>query len=181
MAAPAQSVHKGWVFHQSGIRVSNLEKSISFYRDVLGLTVLQQMEVETFTIVFMAYVPEGEENPGLRLDRSGVIELIWSETSPPLITNSDTHPGFGFIKLMFTIPDIAAAMEHIEKSGYKVLKYPGKTDEASSDVIARAIGAELSGKGRNKDFWNTLAAPIAFAQDPDGYYIEFLQQDVMDV
>ncbi|EXJ67520.1 uncharacterized protein A1O5_09533 [Cladophialophora psammophila CBS 110553] len=176
MATAAPSPHAGWVFNQSGIRVSNLEKSISFYQEVLGLSLLQKVQADTFTIAFMGYVPGGVDNPGLELDREGIVELIWSETSGPLITNSKTHDGFGFIKLMFTVPDIMSAMEHMKKFGVKVLKYPGTTDEASLDVVARAIGAEPSGKGRNQGFWH-FVGPIAFVEDPDGYYIELMQQD----
>ncbi|KIY01496.1 uncharacterized protein Z520_03048 [Fonsecaea multimorphosa CBS 102226] len=164
-------------FNQIGIRVSDLQRSLHFYQDVLGMKELGRMEFETVKICFVGY-PEGAAGPDGTatgrsfLAREGVLELIWSEHSSKHITNANEHPGFGLIKLCFTVPDISACMKRMEDKGVKVLKQPGSPQ--GLEVAARATGAEMPEKGRNQGLWKAVTG-VGFVEDPDGYLIELVQ------
>ncbi|OAL40157.1 hypothetical protein AYO20_00577 [Fonsecaea nubica] len=162
-------------FNQIGIRVSDLDRSLHFYKDVLGMTELGRMELDTVKICFVAF-PEGDAGTAgdmsTLLSRQAVLELIWSEHSSKLITNPNEHPGFGFIKLCFTVPDLPACMQRLVDNGVKILKQPGSTQ--GLEVAARATGAESPEKGRNEGLWKAVTG-VGFAEDPDGYLVEILQ------
>ncbi|OQV04659.1 Glyoxalase-like domain-containing protein [Cladophialophora immunda] len=159
-------------FNQIGIRVSDIQRSIGFYQDVLGMKELGRMEFDTVKIWFLGY-PETDTGAGRSfLAREGVLELIWSEHSQKHITNANDHPGFGLIKLCFTVPDVSACMKRMEDNGVKVLKQPGSAQ--GLEVAARAVGAEAPEKGRNQGLWKAVTG-AGFVEDPDGYLIELVQ------
>jgi hypothetical protein len=65
---------KGWKFNQIGIRVSDLERSLAFYRDVLGLQEISRITSGVATVVFVGY-PDGSP-PDKVFSREGVLELM---------------------------------------------------------------------------------------------------------
>ncbi|OAP57572.1 lactoylglutathione lyase [Fonsecaea erecta] len=164
-------------FNQIGIRVSDLQRSLHFYQDVLGMKELGHMEFDTIKIWFVGYPEkdagaEGSATKNPVLAREGVLELIWSENSLKNITNANDHPGFGLIKLCFTVPDISACMKRMEDNGVKILKQPGSPH--GLDVAARAIGTEMPDQGKNQGLW-TAVTRVGFVEDPDGYLVEIVQ------
>ena len=69
---------RGWRFNQVGIRVSDLQKSLSFYQDVLGLKELVRMDLDTVKIWMLGY-PDNARPGASMLDREGVLELVYSQ------------------------------------------------------------------------------------------------------
>lgn len=63
----------GWKFNQIGIRVSNMEASLSFYTKILGMKELVRMDFDTVNIALLAYPADGD--PGM-FAREGLLELI---------------------------------------------------------------------------------------------------------
>lgn len=120
------------------IRVGNMERSLQFYTEVLGMKLLRQEEFPDgkFSLAFVGY--GGEED-------NTVIELThnWDTDS------YDLGNGYGHIAI--AVPDAAAACAEVKKRGGKVI---------------REAGPMMHG---------TLV--LAFVEDPDGYKIEFLEQD----
>ncbi|EXJ70293.1 uncharacterized protein A1O5_06361 [Cladophialophora psammophila CBS 110553] len=164
-------------FNQIGIRVSDLQRSLNFYQEVLGMKELARMEFDTVKIWFLGYPEDyaGTDGSGAGrsfLAREGVLELIWSEHSRKHVTNSNDHAGFGFIKLCFTVPDVSACMKRFEASGVKILKQPGSPH--GLEIAAQAIGAEMPEKGRNQGLWKAVTG-AGFVEDPDGYLVELVQ------
>lgn len=75
----------GWRFNQIGIRVADLARTMTFYRDVFGMREVARINCDTLQIVFLAY-PLGDKDPkeeeegrGALLDREGVLEVICSQ------------------------------------------------------------------------------------------------------
>ena len=104
------------------IRVGNLERSIQFYTEVLGMKLLRQKDYPDgrFTLAFVGY---GDE------DSNSVIELThnWDTVSYDL--------GSGFGHLAIEVGDVYAAAEKIRAQGGKIIREPGPMN-AGTTIIA---------------------------------------------
>lgn len=121
------------------IRVLDLEKSLAFYCDHLGLKLLRKNEYPEgrFTLAFLGYGDESDHT---------VIELThnWDRTKPYIMGEAFGHLAIG-------VDDIYKVCETLEMSGVEVPRPPGPMKGGGSTVIA-------------------------FARDPDGYFIEFIER-----
>jgi len=104
------------------IRVGNLDRSIEFYTEVLGMKLLRKKDYPNgrFTLAFVGY---GEETD------TSVIELThnWDTDSYDLGT------GYGHIAL--GVADIYAVCDEIRQRGGNITREPGPMKESTS-VIA---------------------------------------------
>ena len=104
------------------IRVGNLEKSIQFYTDVLGMQIIKRKDYPEgrFTLVFVGYGPEAT---------TALIELTYNwDTS-----HYDVGNGFGHIALH--VNDIVGLCKKVSDSGAKVTRAPGAMKHGTT-VIA---------------------------------------------
>ncbi|MFI9654214.1 lactoylglutathione lyase [Guyparkeria sp. GHLCS8-2] len=104
------------------IRVSDLEKSLAFYTDVLGMKLLRQQDYPAgeFTLAFVGYGEESE---------TAVLELTYNWGDHQY----DLGDGYGHIAI--EVDDVYAAAEKIAEKGGKILREPGPMN-AGSTVIA---------------------------------------------
>lgn len=109
-------------FLHTMLRVGNLQRSIDFYTNVLGMKLLRQKDYPTgrFTLAFVGY---GEE------DKNTVLELThnWDTDSYDLGT------AFGHIALQ--VDDAARACDMVRQKGGKVTREAGPMKHGGS-VIA---------------------------------------------
>ncbi|WP_305857162.1 lactoylglutathione lyase [Balneatrix alpica] len=125
------------------LRVTNLERSIEFYTQVLGMRLLRTSENPEYryTLAFVGYGEESEE---------AVLELTY---------NWDTHAyelGTAYGHIAIETADIYATCEQIKRSGGKVTREPGPV-KGGTTVIAfvedpdgykiELINAKDAGKG----------------------------------
>ena len=117
------------------LRVGDLERSIKFYTEVLGMKLLRTSENAEYkyTLAFVGYGDESE---------NAVIELTYNWG----VDKYDLGTAYGHIAL--GVDDIYSTIEAIGVAGGKITREPGPV---------------LGGK-----------TVIAFAEDPDGYKIEFI-------
>ncbi|MBP9726289.1 MAG: lactoylglutathione lyase [Gammaproteobacteria bacterium] len=104
------------------IRVGNLEKSIQFYTDVLGMQIIKRKDYPEgrFTLVFVGYGPE---------PTTALIELTYNwDTS-----HYDIGNGFGHIALH--VSDIYGLCQLVTHKGGKVTRAPGAMKHGTT-VIA---------------------------------------------
>ena len=99
-------------FLHSMIRVNNLEESIKFYTEVLGMKILREKEYPEgkFSLAFLGYGKEAEDT---------VIELTY---------NWDTsyyEHGNAFGHIAIEVDDIYKVCEEIKDKGAKVIRDPG--------------------------------------------------------
>jgi len=104
------------------LRVGNLEESIKFYTEVMGMTLLRQKDYPDgkFTLAFVGY---GEESDNT------VIELTH---------NWDTDQydiGAGFGHLALEVDDVYQATDEIRQRGGKIIRDAGPMN-AGSTIIA---------------------------------------------
>lgn len=104
------------------LRVGDLERSIAFYRDVLGMQELRRKDYPKgkFTLAFMGYGPETENT---------VLELTynWGVDSYELGT------AYGHIAI--GVPDVYEACEKMKQTGGKVIRDAGPMN-AGDTIIA---------------------------------------------
>ena len=104
------------------IRVGDLDRSIKFYTDVLGMKLLRRKDYPDgkFTLAFVGYGPETEH---------AVVELTFNWGTGKY----DLGNGFGHIAL--EVDDVYAACADIKKRGGKVTREAGPMKHGST-VIA---------------------------------------------
>ena len=105
------------------IRVFDLQKSLEFYTQHLGMKLLRQKDYPDgkFTLAFVGYGDEASNT---------VIELThnWEQAAP-----YEIGTGFGHIAL--GVPDIYSTCADLEKVGIKILRAPGPMKHGNT-VIA---------------------------------------------
>ena len=162
MTRPAGT--ESFALNQTMLRIRDPEPSLAFYRDVLGMTLLQKLDFEEmrFSLYFLADLAEGEtipQDPAERarfiFNRETTLELThnWGTETDPAFKgyhdgNADPR-GFGHIGI--SVADVTQACARFEALGV-----PFKKRQQD---------------GRMKD--------IAFITDPDGYWIEILSASGM--
>ncbi|SDS04925.1 MULTISPECIES: lactoylglutathione lyase [Pseudomonadaceae] len=101
------------------LRVGDLEKSIAFYTEVLGMTLLRRKDYPDgrFTLAFVGYGNEAENS---------VLELTHNWDTP----SYDLGNGYGHIAI--EVNDVYKACEQIKSSGGKVVREAGPMMHGSS-------------------------------------------------
>jgi len=119
------------------LRVGDLERSIGFYTQVLGMKLLRRKDYPSgrFTNAFVGYGDEAKES---------VIELTHNWDTP----SYDLGAGYGHIAI--EVEDASRTCAEVKKRGGKVTREAGPMKHGTT--------------------------VIAFAEDPDGYKIEFIER-----
>ncbi len=134
-----------------GLCVADVERSIRFYRDLLGLTLRAELRVQgepTDTLLRLREV----DLRAVYLERDGTrIELL-SYASPGVVGDATPRPmnQRGLTHLSLRVDDLAATLETLRAAGVQVL------DETRIAIPAFEAGA-------------------VFVCDPDGTLIELIQ------
>lgn len=133
------------------IRIKDHTKSLQFYQETMGMSLIRTVENPDakFNLYFLAY---GAVASGTQAQREGLLELTWnygteSDESFKYHNGNDEPQGFGHIAI--TVDDLDAACQRLEEKGVQWKKR--LTD----------------GRMRN----------VAFVLDPDGYWIEVVQNE----
>lgn len=148
------------------MRIKDPQRTLDFYTRVLGMRLLRRLDFQelNFTLYFLAFLDEqaAEDVPTETGPRTtwtfaqrGVLELThnWGTENDPALSyhnGNDEPQGFGHIAV--TVPDVYAACERFEAMEVPFIKRPD--------------AGKLQG--------------IAFIQDPDGYWVEIVQADMME-
>jgi lactoylglutathione lyase len=104
------------------IRVFDLDRSIRFYTELLGMELLRREEFPDgkFTLAFVGYGPEAN---------NAVVELThnWDQTAPYEI-------GTGFGHLALGVQDIYAVCAELEKQGARIPRKPGPMKHGTTHI-----------------------------------------------
>ena len=155
----------GFSLQQTMLRIKDPKKSIDFYKKNFGFTLIHSYDFPqwTFALHFLAILPDGMSNPVPGTKESE--EFLWnlpmgvstlelthnygSENDDTFqVNNGNVEPARGFGHIAVMTPDVYAASDELDKLGVRFQKKP---DE-----------------GRMKG--------IAFALDPDNYWIEIVSR-----
>jgi lactoylglutathione lyase len=150
-------------WQQTMLRIKDPLKSIPFYTNLMGMTIIDELDFPQFNfkLWFLSTLPEGEKYslvPGTKeahdylwTIEGTALELTWNygtenDTSQKYHPGNQERDGFGHIA--FNTDDVYAACAKLEVAGVTFKKKP---DE-----------------GRMKG--------LAFAYDPDGYWVEIVKR-----
>ena len=155
-----------YVFNQTMLRIKNPSVSLDFYTRVLGMKLYRKLDFPEmkFTLYFLAIpgdveddkVPENDnQRTTWTFSQRAMLELThnWGSENDKDFSyhNGNSEPqGFGHIG--FSVPDVYAASKRFEDLGVNFIKMPDD--------------GKLKG--------------LAFIQDPDGYWIEILQANMIE-
>jgi lactoylglutathione lyase len=104
------------------LRVGDLDRSVRFYTDVLGMKLLRTTDrpEQKYSLAFVGY--DGEE-------RSAVLELTYNYG----VDRYELGGGFGHVAL--EVPDVKGACDKVKKQGGRVTREPGPV-KGGTTVIA---------------------------------------------
>jgi len=155
-AAPGDVVGVGGFSHI----VANVERSVAFYRDVLGLEMPNPPRAFDSTpwIVDMGNTPGAQSRPA-------ILHIPGSKLGVELIDYKDidrksAHPNFqdpGAASLILTVRDIDPLMAKLKEAHARINSKGGEP---------ATIHGPNGSRGR-----------VVFVQDPDGFFIEISQRD----
>lgn len=157
---------EGYVFNQTMMRIKDPAASLDFYTRVLGMSLVRKLDFPEmqFSLYFLGYLDERQAAAVPRDDahrttftfgREAMLELThnWGTEDDPDFhyhNGNDQPQGFGHIGI--AVPDVYRAAERFDELGVEFIKRPDD--------------------GKMKG--------LAFIQDPDGYWIEILQPNMLE-
>ena len=109
-------------FLHTMLRVGDLQRSVKFYTEVLGMKLLRRTDrpEQKYSLAFVGYDTE---------DRASVIELTYNYG----VERYDLGGGFGHLAI--GVPDVKGACERVRNNGGKVTREPGPV-KGGTTVIA---------------------------------------------
>jgi catechol 2,3-dioxygenase-like lactoylglutathione lyase family enzyme len=142
--------------HHAGITVSNLERSLRFYRDLLGLRVLADSRMTDARVAALL----GTEVIDLRIvdldtNDGRIIELLeYVQPSGERVDYTSRDPGSGHIAL--AVDDLERVRAGIEQAGGSVISREPVTAVDTEGMFAHAR--------------------LLYIRDPDGMILELVQR-----
>jgi lactoylglutathione lyase len=155
---PDEETHR-YVLNHTMVRIKDAERSLDFYTRILGMRLASKFDFEQwkFSLYFLqarGNGPDSGSSADATFSAPGLLELThnWgSEDDPNFHPHSGNDEPKGYGHICIAVPDIEAACRRFEKLGVTFQK--------------------RLGEGGMKE--------IAFIRDPDGYWIEVVQPDLM--
>lgn len=141
------------VLDHVSVTVSDMERSLVFYRDLLGLKEVERHHLEGETISKMAGKPgvimevvrlEAPETPGIKLDLQQYLAPQGKVSDAKLGDAGHSHICYG-------VPDVWAAYRDLKAKGVEFVSEP--------------VSFDLE--------WGIVY--VVFFEDPDGYILELMQ------
>ena len=113
--------------HHTRYRVADLDKTVSFYKDVIGLAEVRRVKSPRGSELVFLKAPESEE----------LIEICCYPASGPVIIGPDlTH-------LAFEVEDIEAFAKHAAAKGYPLSDGPTRSSSGTFAFIDAPEGYEI--------------------------------------
>jgi lactoylglutathione lyase len=152
----------GYVLTHTMLRIKDPQRSLAFYKDVLGMHLLKHVDFPEarFSVYFLAMAAnhradlEGAALTRWMFSQSGFLELThnWgTELDPQLRMHDGNEAPRGYGHICICVPDIEAACARFDRMGVRFHK--------------------RLGEGGMKE--------IAFICDPDGYRYEIVQASLV--
>jgi catechol 2,3-dioxygenase-like lactoylglutathione lyase family enzyme len=139
--------------HHTGLTVRDLNRSVAFYRDLLGcLVVMEQSKVGGYLAAIVGYPGASVRMAHLKA-HSGELVIELFEYVSPATMDLDLEPAkVGNAHLCLLVPDLDAVYARLEPAGVDFFSAPVDID----------TGANAGGKG-------------VYLRDPDGIILELFE------
>jgi catechol 2,3-dioxygenase-like lactoylglutathione lyase family enzyme len=143
-------------FHHTVLLVSDFERSVAFYCDMLGFELVSKDDDRRGPFLDQMFALEGVVIK-LALVRGGgkIIELIEPVAPAELVVTDASTASYGIARLGFEVDEIDAMVDDLRAKGVEFL----------SDIVDMTVGHYAGGK-------------VVFFKDPDGILLELQQPAV---
>ncbi len=148
-----------YVLTHTMLRIKDPARSLPFYTEVLGMRLVTRLDFDEarFSLYFLqagGHADRADGSLAHTFSRAGLLELThnWGSEGDDTAMHSGNEAPKGYGHICIAVPDIAAACARFDRLGVPFRK--------------------RLGEGGMKE--------IAFIEDPDGYWIEIVQPDLMD-
>ncbi|KAK7409010.1 Lactoylglutathione lyase [Neonectria punicea] len=144
-----------YLMNHTMIRVKDAEKSLKYYKDVLGMTLIRTLENSSagFNLYFLGYPGNKPVTDAMDIaDREGLLELTWNygtEKEEDFRYHDGNSEPQGFGHICISVDNLEAACQRFE------------------DLTVSWKKRLTDGRMKN----------VAFLLDPDGYWIEVVQNE----
>lgn len=122
----------------AGLVVRNLERSLQFYRDILGLKIRSQMIESGFYIERLVGIP-GAQLEWIKLETpdGALLELIEykNRTSTVDFSHEKRSDDLGFSHVAFTVENLESLYETLRDRGYKSIYPPQLSPDGNVMVM----------------------------------------------
>jgi lactoylglutathione lyase len=159
------------------IRVKDIQKSLKFYQDILGMSLMRTHESQAggFNLYFLGY-PGSKGVSAQTADREGLLELTWNhgtENDPDFkYHDGNSQPqGFGHICEGFH------GSLHVSCPGLRGRGANMNTGVSVDSIEAACQRFEELGCSWKKRLTDGRMKNVAFLLDPDGYWVEVVQNE----
>ena len=157
---------QSYIFNQTMLRIKDPKISLDFYTRIIGMKLYRKIDFPDmqFTLYFLA-MPKDVNDENIPEDKNQRTTWTFSQRAMLELTHNwgtETDKNFkhhngnskpqGFGHIGFSVPNVYEASNRFEKLGVKFVKKPDD--------------------GKMKG--------LAFIEDPDGYWIEILQADMIE-
>ena len=147
------------LLHHVAISVKNIDNSLAFYRDTLGLTVFQDEIISGPDVDIALMEKDAKVRMVLLMDEAGnMIELLdWQ--SSVVRERPHEHRNFkstGLVEVCFIVPDLQKVEEDLVRNGF-------------------SFRTPVWPFGKDTDTYGGGYAAIRYAEDPDGVQVEVMQ------
>ena len=140
-------------FYHTGFVVEDLERSVAFYADVLGMRIATRMERQGETINQILGFPNAHIK-GAFLDKEGGHQLeLLQYISPPSGVVRVNRNDLGASHLAFFVEDLDRFYQETSQRGLTYVNSPTSLTDESGKVLRK----------------------VAYSQDPDGNWLEFIE------
>lgn len=145
--------------HHVGIAVKDMDESLKFYRDGIGLNVFQDEMISGPDVDASLLVKDGKLRMVLLADAAGNMVELMEWINPVVRERPEEYKNFtsvGLVEVAFMVPDLKEAEESLAKIGYKF----------RSPVWS--FGSDLEAYGG-------AHADMRYVLDPNGVQVELMQ------
>lgn len=174
-ARPVSPANAEYRINHLMLRIKDPQKSLEFYCDCMGLHVVFIFNAGPWTIYYLGPRDVGMSCLGTS---KGLLELyhVPADSSTEYMSGNDyTRPGVGFGHVGFTVPDVPAALERVQRFGLEVIK---PLNDDREDQMGLHPEVEQGKHGIVADGYKHIFRQLAFVKDPDGYWVELVPQVV---
>jgi glyoxylase I family protein len=142
-----------------GICVRDIDKSLAFYRDALGLTLFQDEVLSGPDVDASLIVQGGMLRMVLLVDDAGTVIELFGWQSPAAAPRPPEYSGFttvGIVEVCLAVDDLEAVAKRLAAKGF-------------------TFRSPTWNFGKGSNVYGGAYAKIRYVEDPDGIHIELLQ------
>ncbi|KAL4966213.1 VOC family protein, partial [Aspergillus stella-maris] len=190
---PADPATSGFWINHVGLNVRDLEASMKFYRDVLGMRHIFTIDyTERFSLTYMGFAQGGKNGTGFQTasellrdknNSGGLVKLLHfaeSEADPVVPSRKTTT----LANLGLVVPNLEEAQKRFEENDVTIVKPRGVASLTGDSEVAISfgVGVEATTNATEveaivKGLETTGFEDLIFIQDPDGNVLEVVERD----